>query len=80
MDESGTYDAEWKGAIWENVRSLQLECARVLHEALFMPVLIYGSEIMICKKKERSTMRAVQMDNLKVCWMLGEWIMYQIHG
>ena len=27
-----------------NARGLQLECARVLHEALFMSVLLYGSE------------------------------------
>ena len=47
-----------------NARSLQLECARVLHESLLMPVLTYGSEIMI-RKKEMSRIRAVQMDNLK---------------
>ena len=27
-----------------NGRSLQLECARVLHESLLVPVLTYGSE------------------------------------
>ena len=26
-----------------NVRELQLECARVLHETLIVPVLMYGS-------------------------------------
>ena len=36
-----------------NARSLQLVCARVLHEPLLVPVLIYGSETMIWKKKER---------------------------
>ena len=30
-----------------NVRGLQLECARVLHETLLVPFLIYGSETMI---------------------------------
>ena len=30
-----------------NARGLQLECARVLHETLFVPVLKYGSETMI---------------------------------
>ena len=25
-----------------NVKGLQLECARILHESLFVPVLIYG--------------------------------------
>ena len=39
-----------------NVRYLQLECSWVLH------VLVYGSETMIWK--ERSRIRAVQMDNL----------------
>ena len=31
-----------------------LECARVLHETLLVPVLMYGSETMIWKEKERS--------------------------
>ena len=30
-----------------------------------MPVLTYGSETMIWRKKERSRIRGVQMDNLK---------------
>ena len=30
-----------------NGRSLQLECVRVLHESLLVPVLTYGSEAMI---------------------------------
>ena len=48
-----------------NARDLQLECARVLHEKLLVPVLIYGSETMLWKEKERSRSRAVQMDNLR---------------
>ena len=47
-----------------NSRGLQLEWARVLHETLLVPVLIYGSETMLWKEKERSRIRAVQMDNL----------------
>ena len=35
-------------------RGLQLECARVLDEALLMPVLMYGSKTMIWKENERS--------------------------
>ena len=43
-----------------NAWDLQLECARVLHETLLAPVLTYGSETMLWKEKERSTMiRAV---------------------
>ena len=30
-----------------------------------MPVLMYGSETMIWKERERSRIRAVQMDNLR---------------
>ena len=77
LDESGTDEAECSrkmargrrvaGAIRSlvNARSLQLECARVLHESLLVPVLIYGSETMIWREKERSRTRALQMDNLR---------------
>ena len=37
----------------------------VLHETLLVPVLIYSSETMLWKEKERSRVRIVQMDNLK---------------
>ena len=40
---------------------MQLECARVLHETLLVPVLMYGSETVM----ERSRVRALQMDKLK---------------
>ena len=30
-----------------NAMDLQLQCARVLHETLLVPVLIYGSERML---------------------------------
>ena len=46
-----------------NAWDLQLQCARVLHETLLVPVLIYGSETMLWK--ERSRVMAVQMDNLR---------------
>ena len=48
-----------------NARSLQLVCARVLHESLLMPLLTYGSETMIWREKERSRIKAVQRDNLR---------------
>ena len=38
---------------------LQLKCARVLHKTLIVPVLMYGSEKMIRREKERSRVRAV---------------------
>ena len=36
----------------------------VLHETLLMPVM-YGSETVLWKEKERSAIKAVQMDNLR---------------
>ena len=32
-------------------RDSQLECARVLHETFFVPVLMYGSETMVWREK-----------------------------
>ena len=76
LNESGTDEGECSrkvasgrrvaGAIRSLVksRSLQLEFTRVLHESLLVPVVTYGSETMIWKEKERSSIRAVQMDNL----------------
>ena len=49
-----------------NARDLQLECARVMHETLLVPVLMYGSETMLCKEKMISRIRAVPMDTLRV--------------
>ena len=45
------------------LKGLQLECAKVLYESLLGYVIMYGSETMIWK--ERSKIRAVQMDNLR---------------
>ena len=44
---------------------MQLECARILHETLLVPVLMYCSETVLWKEKERSRIRAVQMDDLR---------------
>ena len=74
LDESGTDGTECSrkvaGAIrfLVNVRDLQIECARVLHETLLVPVLTYGSETMLWKEKESSKIRTVQMDNLSLAW------------
>ena len=77
MDESGTDEAYCSrkmvsgrrvaGAIRSlvNAMSLELECARVLHDSLLMPVLTNGSEIMIWREKERFRIKTVQMDNLR---------------
>ena len=61
-----------------NARSLQLERGRVMHESLLMHVL-YGSETMIWRE-ERSRIMAIQMDNLRVCWVSGGWIKSRMHG
>ena len=47
-----------------NAKILKLECARVLHESLFVPVLMYGRETTIWKEKKRSRIKDVKMDNL----------------
>ena len=77
LDQSGTDEAECsrkfvsgrkvEGTIRSlvNARSLQLQCATVLHGALLVIVLMYGSKTIICREKERSRIRAVQMDNLR---------------
>ena len=66
LDKSGT-DEKVAGAIRSpiNGRSLQLKCARVVHETLLVPILMYGSETIIWKEKERSRIRAVKMYNLR---------------
>ena len=48
-----------------NALSLQLECARVLHETLLVYFLMYGSETVEWKMKEKSMIRAIQMNNLR---------------
>ena len=49
-----------------NARCLQLECATVLHESLLVLALMYGSETIIWKEKERSSrIRVLEMDNLR---------------
>ena len=44
-----------------NIRTLQIEYARVLHQTLLELILKYDSEIMLWKEKERSRIRVVQM-------------------
>ena len=76
LDESGAGEAEFSrkgesvrrvaGGIRSlfNVQSLQLECTKVFHESLLVPVLKYGNETMIWWE-DRSTIRAVHMDNFR---------------
>ena len=65
LNESGTDRAECSrkvasgrrvaGAIRSlgNARDLQLEWARVLHEALLVPVLMYGSETILWRGRDQ---------------------------
>ena len=48
-----------------NARDLQLECARVLHETLLVPVLMYGSKTVLRKEEEIFRIRAMQIYNLR---------------
>src|SRR5678815_3865859 len=77
LDEKGTDDAECSKKIVNgrkvasaikslvNVKGLSLECARVLHEGMLLPVLLYSSETMVWNKKYRSKVQCVQIDNLR---------------
>ena len=60
---------QYEGCRWHqvlvNARDLQLECARVVHETLLVPVLMYGSETIIWKEEERSRVTVVQMDKIR---------------
>ena len=38
---------------------------RVLHNALPVPILLYGSEAMIYRERKRFMIRGMQMDNLR---------------
>ena len=80
MDESGIDEAESCRKVVSgrrvagatrfliNVRGLQLECGRVLHETLLVLVLMYSSETMTWKETGRSRIKAVQMDKkTQVC-------------
>ena len=48
-----------------NARNLQFECAMVLQEVLLMSVLLYESETVVQREKEKSRIRAIQIDNFR---------------
>ena len=50
-----------------NARGLQLECARVLHEALLMLVLLYGSETIVGGRKRSLGLGLCKWTTLEVC-------------
>ena len=69
LDESGTDGAECSRKVANGRRVAgairSLANARDLQETLILPVLMYSSETMLWKEKERSRNRAVQVDNLR---------------
>ena len=50
-----------------NARSLHLECARALHESLLVPLLTYGSKIMM--DNLRSLLCIRRMDKILNAWI-----------
>ena len=50
------------------IEIFQLECPRALHETLFVPVLMYGSETMLWKKKEIQSQGCTDGTPQKIAW------------
>ena len=48
-----------------NARDLEPESARILHETLLVPALMYSIETMLWKEKERFRIRAVKVNILR---------------
>ena len=92
LDESGTDEADCSRKVacgikvagyirsLVNARSLQPDCARVLHKPLLEYVHMYGSETMIWREKERSRIRAVQTNNLRGLLGIRRMDKSQMHG
>ena len=74
INKSGTDDADCRrkvasgrkvaSAIRSQVNN-EVCSLRVLHKALFVLILLYGSETMIWRERERSRIMDMQMDNLR---------------
>ena len=49
LDKSGTKvgSGRWAAGVIRSLLGKQLECARVLHETLLVPVLTYGTETLL---------------------------------
>ena len=92
LDETGIDGAECirkmasgrrvEGAIKSlvNATDLQIECARVLHKTLLVPVLTYGNEIILWKEKERCRIGPYRWTTSEDCLLLGRWIDSRMHG
>ena len=93
LDESGTDEVECSRKVASgrkvtgvirslvNARDLQIELPRVLHETLLVTVLMFDSETMLWKGKEKSRVRAIPIwTPSEVCYVLGGGIESEIHG
>ena len=47
-----------------NAKGLSLDCTRVLHEDMWLSVLMYSRETILWNKRDRSKMQSVQKNNL----------------
>ena len=64
------------GATWflVNAWGMQLECAVVLHETLFMPAAMYGSETRYKRRNRGLGLGLYRWTTSEVCLVLGRWI------
>ena len=58
VDGGGQIESKYLRFVFHESRTDGLECARVLYEGLFVSVLIYGSETVLRREKEKSRARA----------------------
>ena len=57
-----------------NTRDFHFECTRVLHEILLVLVLMYDTETVLWKEKEKSRLGRNKWRTSEVCWVLEGWI------
>ena len=83
MDESGTKEAECSRKVERgrkvvgvirllvNTRYLQLECVRVFHETLHVPILTYDRETMLWKRRGDLGLGLYRWTTSEACLVLG---------
>ena len=57
-----------------NATDLQFECTRILHEILLVPVLMYGNETMLGRRRIDLDLGLYRWTTSKVCLVLERWI------
>ena len=63
---------EWLGTTRLFVNTMRLEFRSAWRKEMIALVLIYLGEILIWREKERSMIRAIQIDNFRDFWVQGE--------